>query len=114
MTREFDSVVEIFKLHPQIYRGIERTLRGYRKPHCHISHGQKNVEIQVKLPDIKKKDIELTINAETLIVMTDNKEKGYKLPAYFRKILLSPGLSVSQAQARFSKETLNIKIPKKR
>lgn len=90
-------------------------------PYSHIAQGASRVEVEIKLPGMHKKDVELHINHRAIIIRAEKKSKkkakssiSKEFSSYYRKIPLSPGLNISKAKARFSKETLKIKIPKKK
>jgi len=120
LARNWDPFKDLMKLQASINRKLEETFKNYRLPHCHISHGAKMVEVDVKLPGINKKDMEISIKPRMIIIKAESKKskktKGFHsedIISYFRKIALSPGLNVSKAKARFSKGILRIKIPKR-
>ena len=121
MAQTLDSFKNLQKLNKQIYR----VFRNFRKPHSYISHGAKKIEVEIKLPGMTKRDVELQINPKNVIIKAEKnirkkrrtntmsmQNESYN--GYFRKIPLSSGLDIHKSKARFSNGTLIIKIPKKK
>ncbi len=124
MAQEWDPFVEILKLQTRLNERIGLAFKGFRKPHSHVSHSAKKVEIEVKLPNTSKKDVKLKINPKAVIIQAERKTrkskktksdytKSEEYSGFFRKIYLSPGLDVKNAKAKFSNGNLKILIPKK-
>ena len=116
MAKQWDPVDEFLKLKTSVHAHIKQALQEYKKPHCHLTHNKHRIEVEIKLPDVHKKDIEIDIQPRALLIRAEKKEKTdstKKYFSYFRKIPLSPGFNTSQAQIRFFRGTLVIKIPRK-
>ena len=94
---------------------IKKTFTSYQEPYCEINQSLKGMNIKIKLPEVKKKDVLLNIyndkielKAESKIIDEKNKKK---LMIFYRTIGLPPCSLVKKAKAEFKKESLKIKIP---
>lgn len=125
MAKTVDPIDKIFRLHSRINESFSRAFMNYRRPHSHISQSYRGVEVEIKLPEMNKSDIDLQINPRAVIIKAEKKTKKSKktktsfykskeINTYYRKIPISPGLDVKKSKARFSNGTLKIRIPKKR
>lgn len=116
----FDTLYkEVDKLFDKI-TGID-----YKKPFSQISQNDKMIEIKIKLPDINKKDILVNVGKDFIEVKAEKrlkkvkktkksyrKEESYK--GFYRKISLPINADYEKANAKFIKNYLVIKIPKKK
>ncbi len=116
----FDDVYkEVNKLFDKI-SGID-----YKKPFSQISQNDKMIEIKIKLPAINKKDILVNvgknfveIKAEKQLRKVKRTKKSYRkkefYKGFYRKISLPINADYEKAKAKFIKNHLIIKIPKKK
>ena len=113
MPKQWDPFGEFKKFQGTINKKIDFIFSGYKKPFSNIRHNQDSVFIDIKLPEIDKKNILLETDFAKIIVMATKKiENGNE--KYYRVLYLPPGLDVERAKAKFSDDFLNITIPKKK
>jgi HSP20 family molecular chaperone IbpA len=106
-----DSVLK--KLNKSVTKLNKSFLKKYRKPSCEISQSKDFLNIKFGLPGMVKKDILLDITHEYLDIKSEKKGKSKGISMGYRRIIpLPPGLVTDKTNAKFSKEKLNIKIPK--
>lgn len=125
MAKNWDPLSDLQKLHNSINTKIGRALKEFKKPQSHISHNLKGAEIEVRLPGIKKEDLDVTISHKAVVIRAGYNvdeirqtkkvfERKMEENTYFRKISLIPGLDVGKSQTKFNKNILRIKIPRKK
>jgi len=120
---------EMNRLFDDFFRGIdtspfgEESLRKF-SPAVDIRENEKEVAIQVELPGMDEKDVEVLLTDDTLTIKGEKKEekedKGkdhYHLERVFgsfqRVIPLPPGVDSQKTEAKFKKGILRIKLPKR-
>ncbi len=115
---------EFKKLEKNFFDDIGRMLSSdYKKPLSDITQNANEVLINIKLFGVDKKDVKLHISRNFVEVQADVKKKNIKkskseysesesYKGFYRKIHLPKGLDIDNAEAKFTKDNLNIKIPK--
>jgi len=104
---------EFKKLQGTINKKIDFIFSDYKKPFSNIRHNQDSVFIDIKLPEADKRKIILETDFSKIVVMAAKKLDHGK-EKYYRSIYLPPGLDIERAKAKFSDDSLNIVIPKKK
>ena len=82
----------------------------YEHPYSEISTNDKEIKINIKLPNVQKRNINLKIYQKSLEV-DGIKKKGGKTTGFYRNISLPENVLLKKANASFKKETLKIRIP---
>ncbi len=102
---------------------LYKTKMDFKNPRLDITQNEKNVEINVSLPGIKKKDIILNLTKDRVEITAEHSEfRKQKKPAsymesqehigFHRVIALPSDLDVDNSEAKFSDENLKLIIPK--
>ena len=95
---------------------------NYKRPKSNITQSSKGVTINIELPGIDKKDINLHLDEEKVDVHAEEKIKKIKktsdtietnivFKGFHRMIKLPTGLDITKAEATFRNNTLLITIP---
>lgn len=111
------------KLDKSLSRTLEDLNKEMKNPRSDITQNDKQVEINIHLPEIKKENITLNMQKDRLEVtaqLSNIKKKKTKsshseqrlMHGYHRIIHLPNDLDVDGAKASFSNETLKLIIPK--
>ena len=94
---------------------INSFLGGFEKPFSNITLSNKKTVINVDLPKIKRKDLDLTINEDSVTVKAEVGKKNSKsYRVYYREIQLPAGVNTDRAVKRFRRGSLTIEIPIKK
>ena len=102
---------------------VSRAVGEFKNPRSDITQNDKQVEINVHLPNVKKQDIVLKLTKDHLEVSAEHSahKKQKKINSYtetqefkgFKRVIpLPPDVNVDNAKASFSNETLKLVIPK--
>lgn len=94
--------------------------RGF--PKVDILDHDNNIEVQAALPGVKKEDLDVTINNQTITIRTSTKEEKQEEGKYFRReiargefqrtLSLPDNVDSDKATAIFSDGILKVTIPK--
>ncbi len=112
------------KIQEQINKRVSGLMAGYKKPYSNITQNLKFVNINVELPNVKKKNIIVDVNDDRIVVRaekssgTSKKSKsGYSETenyiGFYRAIGLPKGVDIHKTKAKFSRDVLKIRIPKR-
>jgi len=120
----------LFGLHREIDRLFNEFAQGVGPdgaknivPSIEISETDKAIEISAEMPGLERKDVEITIEDDTLTIRgekkieEDQKDKNVQLSersygVFLRVLQLPPGIDPSSVQATMSNGVLKIAIPK--
>jgi HSP20 family protein len=120
----------LFGLHREIDRLFNEFAQGVGPdgaknivPSIEISETDKAIEISAEMPGLERKDVEITIEDDTLTIRgekkveEDNKDKNVQhsersYGVFLRVLQLPPGIDPSSVQATMSNGVLKITIPK--
>ncbi len=87
-------------------RELKKALEHYEEPYCEITQNEKGVRVDVRLPAVKKRSIDLRMNSRKLEVRGENGRKN------FYKIIDIPSIvDITRARAVYTKETLRVMLP---
>src|ERR1700692_2875833 len=120
----------LFGLHREIDRLFNEFAQGVGPdgaknivPSIEISETDKAIEISAEMPGLERKDVEITIEDDTLTIRGEKKieenqkdknikhsERAYGV--FLRVLQLPPGIDLSSVQATMSNGVLKITIPK--
>ncbi len=96
---------------------------GSFSPHVDVSESDKEIKISAELPGVDEKDIDVTLNKDSLIIKGEKKEekedrgKDYycierSYGSFSRSIALPVEVDTDRAEASYKKGILTVKIPK--
>ena len=120
----------LFGLHREIDRLFNEFAQGMGPsglqnivPNIEISETDKAIEISAEMPGLERKDVEISIEDDTLTIRgekkveEDNKDKNVQhsersYGVFLRVLQLPPGIDPSSVQATMSNGVLKITIPK--
>jgi HSP20 family protein len=121
----------LFGLHREIDRLFSDFAQGIGQdgaqlvPKIDISETDKTIEISAEMPGLERKDVEISIDEDTLTIRgekkveenKDNKDKNVQhsersYGVFLRALQLPPGVDPSNVQATMSKGILKITITK--
>ena len=94
---------------------LSRWFLRYEEPYCEISQNHRHFCINMKLPDVQKRDILLKIESnkvEVRGVMRTRVKGKAKIGGFFRKIDIPRDTDQERAHAVFKNSALRIRIPK--
>jgi HSP20 family protein len=120
----------LFGLHREIDRIFNEFAQGTGPndspnivPSIEITEGDKTIEVTAEMPGLERKDVEISIEDDTLTIRGEKKveenqkdknvqhsERRYGV--FYRVLQLPPGIDPSSVQATMSKGILKITIPK--
>jgi HSP20 family protein len=119
----------LFGLHREIDRLFSEFAQGVGQdgaqlvPKVDISETDKTIEISAEMPGLERKDVEISIDEDTLTIRGEKKveedkkdknvqhsERSYGV--FLRVLQLPPGVDPSSVQATMSNGILKITIPK--
>ena len=100
-----DLLVHLVQDITQTAKDIRRAIQRYEEPYCEISHTDRCIKIQVKLPSVRRRGIAIRIKNDKIELRAHGKKN------YFRIIDLPPLANISGAHAVYSKETLRLTVP---
>lgn len=90
-------------------------------PAVAVDESDKSIAVTVELPGLSEKDVELSIDGDTLTVKgekrneTSDQKTGYSerwYGSFERTVALPPGLMTDKAEAKFANGVLTITVPK--
>jgi HSP20 family protein len=119
----------LFGLHREIDRLFSEFAQGVCpggakiSPNIEISETDKAIEISAEMPGLERKDVEISIDDDTLTIRGEKKieenqkDKNVQLSersygVFLRVLQLPPGIDPSSVQATMSNGVLKIAIPK--
>jgi HSP20 family protein len=119
----------LFGLHREIDRLFSEFAQGLGQsgakiiPNIEISETDKAIEISAEMPGLERKDVEISIDDDTLSIRGEKKieesqkDKNVQLSersygVFLRVLQLPPGIDPSSVQATMSNGVLKIAIPK--
>ena len=119
----------LFGLHREIDRLFSEFAQGVGPsgakivPNIEISETDKAIEISAEMPGLERKDVEISIDDDTLTIRGEKKieenqkDKNVQLSersygVFLRVLQLPPGIDPSSVQATMSHGVLKIAIPK--
>jgi len=120
----------LFGLHREIDRLFNEFAQGMGPsglqnivPNIEISETDKAIEISAEMPGLERKDVEISIEDDTLTIRgekkveEDNKDKNVQhsersYGVFLRVLQLPPGIDPANVQATMSNGVLKITIPK--
>ena len=119
--RRMDSVFEDF-LHGFDLQPFESRL-GVFSPDIDVVENDKEIRISAELPGMEEKDIEVSLNRDSLSIKGEKKEekedkgKGYyrmerSYGSFSRTIPVPVEVETDKVEAKFKKGVLNITLPK--
>jgi HSP20 family protein len=117
-----------------LHREIDRLFNGFAQgtgpnggqsivPNIEISDTGKAIEISAEMPGLERKDVEISIEDDTLTIRGEKKveenqnDKNVQLSersygVFYRVLQLPPGIDPSSVQATMSNGVLKVTIPK--
>ena len=119
--RRMDDVFEDF-LHGFDLQPFESRL-GVFSPNIDVIENEKEIRISAELPGMEEKDIEVSLNKDSLSIKGEKKEekedkgKGYyrmerSYGSFSRTIPVPVEVEADKVEAKFKKGVLNITLPK--
>jgi HSP20 family protein len=116
----FDNFFRDFELEPYLGRWRDRFT-----PNVDVVEDDKEVRVSAELPGMDEKDIEVTLNRDSLTIKGEKKEekedrgKDYyhmerSYGSFTRTITLPVDVDTDRAEATFKKGVLTVRIPKTR
>ncbi len=120
LTHLFDELARDFDLSP--LGNIDQTLQSFQ-PRLNFVEKDKTFEVSLELPGIKEKEIEISLEGDTLSIRgekkdekKEEKENVYHLErsygSFQRTILLPSAIKEDEVKAVFENGVLNITLPK--
>src|SRR6202171_6001547 len=114
---------EIDRLFSEFAQGLGPTAMQNIVPNIEISETDKAIEVSAEMPGLERKDVEISIEDDTLTIRgekkieEDKKDKNVQLSelsygVFLRVLQLPPGIDPSSVQATMSNGALKIAIPK--
>lgn len=114
----FDDFFRGFDLEPSFEHRI-----GSFNPTVDVSENDKEIKVTAELPGIEEKEIDVTLNRNTITIKGEKKEEKedtgkdyYRMErsygSFSRSIPLPSEIELDKASAKFKKGVLTIKIPK--
>jgi HSP20 family protein len=114
---------EIDRLFNEFAQGIGPSGTQNITPNIEISETDKAIEISAEMPGLERKDVEISIEDDTLTIRGEKKieenkkDKNVQLSersygVFLRVLQLPPGIDPSSVQATMSNGVLKITIPK--
>ena len=94
---------------------VRKWFLKYEEPYCEISQNHRSFFINMKLPDVHKKDITLKIEnnkVEVKGIRKQREKKKVKLAGFYRVIEIPKNTKQEKARAIFKNNALKIRIPK--
>ena len=119
----------LFGLHREIDRLFSEFAQGIGPggaqsiiPNIEITETDKAIEVSAEMPGLERKDVEISIEDDTLTIrgekkVEENKDKNVQLSersygVFLRVLQLPPGIDPSSVQATMSNGVLKLTIPK--
>ncbi len=97
---------------------IKEKVAIYEEPYAELSQNSKHMHLLVKLPDVNKRNITLTVSHNVVQIRGMKKQKDLSLTAlpkvYYRSILLPSHARTDKLKIKFKNNILKIKIPLKK
>ena len=97
---------------------LKKTFTKYEEPYSEIRQTHRGMNIKIKLPNVKQRNVILNITDSQVEIKAQTKvltkEKKKLLKVYHRIIDIPPCSIPKQTQAKFNKEVLKIKVPYQR
>lgn len=91
---------------------ITKRFSKYEEPFCEIRQNHKKMKIEIKLPDVKKKDILLNVSDSKIEVKAEARERGGRIIKTFHRIIDIPKCSVpKKMSANIKNEVLKLDLP---
>lgn len=91
---------------------ITKRFSKYEEPFCEIRQNHKKMKIEIKLPDVKKKDILLNVSESKIEVKAEARERSGKIIKTFHRIIDIPKCSVpKKMSANVKNEVLKLDLP---
>jgi HSP20 family protein len=114
---------EIDRLFSEFAQGIGPNGMQNIAPNIEISETDKAIEVSAEMPGLERKDVEISIDDDTLTIRGEKKieenkqDKNVQLSersygVFLRVLQLPPGIDPSSVQATMSNGVLKITIPK--
>ncbi|MBT3865631.1 Hsp20/alpha crystallin family protein [Candidatus Woesearchaeota archaeon] len=90
---------------------LKKRFSNYEEPFCEIRQNHKKMRIEVKLPDVKKKDVLLNVSNERIEIKAEAKERK-KLIKTFHRVIDIPKCSLpKKIKANFKNNVLKLDVP---
>ena len=119
----------LFGLHREIDRLFSEFAQGIGPggaqsiiPNIEITETDKAIEVSAEMPGLERKDVEISIEDDTLTIrgekkVEENKDKNVQLSersygVFLRVLQMPPGIDPSTVQATMSNGVLKLTIPK--
>jgi len=103
-------VEEIKKVQDRLNKKIELFFGDYKKPYSLITQSSKGVEIEIKMPGMRKKNVIIDMNEKMIEIRAEKSRRI--LRGFHRKISLPSGLAIEKAKSVLTRGGLKIFIPK--
>ncbi len=115
-TESIDSFLKKFKKSKdktlRTLSNIKKRFSNYEEPFCEIRQNHKRMKIEIKLPDVKKKDIILNVSDGKIEVKAEAKERNGKIIKTFHRIIDIPKCSQpKKMSANIKNDTLKLDLP---
>ena len=91
---------------------VKKAFVRYEEPYTEISQNARKFFIKIKLPDVKKKDLFLKVNKNTVAIRGDSIRSHKLMKGYYKDIEVPEDAITDKIKATFKRKILNIKIPK--
>lgn len=84
----------------------------YEEPSCEIRQTHKGMKIELKLPEVRKKDILLKLAEDKIEVKAESRTRDRKIIKTFHRIIDIPKCSQpKKIKAKFINEKLKLEVP---
>ncbi len=123
--QEIQKPADPFELMESLWRDVfDLGLKESYFPAINMSENEKEIKIEAEMPGMEPKDIELTIQNNTLIIKGEkrfqeeqSRDNYHRIEcsygSFYRTIPLPAEVEESQISAKFKNGILEIKLPKK-
>ncbi|GEM_PF-1154447 len=94
------------------YNALRSAFLKYEQPFCEIRQNHKGMNISIKLPEVKKKDVIINITETMIELKAAAKDRKQRTVTQYHRIINIPLCSRARdTKAAFKRETLKIKVP---
>ena len=118
----FDEFEEMFDRMNRMFESLAPRVdldEGYREPETEIHETENEIIITMELPGMDKKDIDLKVTEDQVVVKAEHKEEerektGYRklYSNFYKAIRLQQRVNPDKAKATYKNGILEIRLPK--
>lgn len=114
-TEGIDSILRRFKKKKNTtlrkLENLKKRFSNYEEPFCEIRQNHRKMRIEVKLPDVKKKDVLLNVSDDRIEIKAEAKERK-RLIKTFHRVIEIPRCSLpKKIRANFKNNVLKLDVP---